>query len=127
MFKIKQNPIFKTDIRSKFRNSFKSKGTISVILVMLIFGLAILRNFKGIDYELKVIIRKEWLNKFYQDGGLGNFIKIDRTGVQSSTTDIAINLIIFYSLLSRRPNKDDLDNTDISSEKITSNKMNYFY
>jgi len=127
MFKIKQKPIFKTDIRSKFRNSFKSKGTISVILVMLIFGLAILRNFKGIDYELKVIIRKEWLNKFYQDGGLGNFIKIDRTGVQSSTTDIAINLIIFYSLLSRRPNKDDLDNTDISSEKITSNKMNYFY
>jgi hypothetical protein len=127
MFKIKQNPIFTTDIRSKFRNSFKSKGTISVILVMLIFGLAILRNFKGIDYELKVIIRKEWLNKFYQDGGLGNFIKIDRTGVQSSTTDIAINLIIFYSLLSRRPNKDDLDNTDISSEKITSNKMNYFY
>ena len=127
MFKIKQNPIFKTDIRSKFRNSFKSKGTISVILVMLIFGLAILRNFKGIDYELKVITRKEWLNKFYQDGGLCNFIKIDRTGVQSSTTDIAINLIVFYSLLSRRPNKDDLDNTDISSEKITSNKMNYFY
>jgi|SanBayMetagenome_1026888.scaffolds.fasta_scaffold00983_2 hypothetical protein len=127
MFKIKQNPIFKTDIRSKFRNSFKSKGTISVILVMLIFGLAILRNFKGIDYELKVITRKEWLNKFYQDGGLGNFIKIDRTGVQSSTTDIAINLIVFYCLLNRRPNKDDLDNTDISSEKITSNKMNYFY
>ena len=123
MFKIKQNPIFKTDIRSKFRNSFKSKGTISVILVMLIFGLAILRNFKGIDYELKVITRKEWLNKFYQDGGLGNFIKIDRIGVQSSTT-IAINLIVFYCLLNRRPNKDDLDNTDISSEKITSNKMN---
>lgn len=120
MFKLKQNPIVKIDIRSKFRNSFKSKGTISVILVlvMLIFRLAIFQNFKRTNYELKATTKKEWLNKFYQDGNLVNLMKIDRTGAQAHK---------IYCLFKRRSNKDGSNNTDIASDKIPPNKMNYFY